>query len=121
MKYFKFLTTIDELTLMALAKREFYDKNYLHKDMNRVNAIFFKYIGPQNRMQRNAFIVKTEEDVKINSSMEGNEKLSFTTVKKHPVHFYLNINHLLMMFLWLIPMSMVDQRPTYLFDFKNKG
>ena len=108
MKYFDYLSTIDEATLMALKKRNFYNKDiHLHEDTSTVNATFFKNIGAQNRMARNVFILKTEAEVKLCSKMDGNEKLSFISVEKHPVYFCLNINHPLMMFLWLIPLIMV--------------
>ena len=102
---------------MALKRRCFYDKKiHLHEDANSVTATFFKDIVAQNRMARKALILKTEAEVKLCSKMEGNKNLSFITVKKHPVHFCLSINHLLMMFLRLIPLAMLDQKPTYLLD-----
>ena len=100
MNYFKFLSIIDEATLMALAKKNFYDNAiHPHEDSNSITAILFKDIGPQNRMQRKALIVKTQWEADFYSKKKGHEKLSFITVEKHPVHFYLNINHPLMMFL----------------------
>ena len=63
MKYFKFLKTIDEATLMALAKREFYDQEiHPHEDLNIVNAIFFRDVSIQNRISQNACIFKTKQE-----------------------------------------------------------
>ena len=107
---------------MALARRNFYDKViHPHKDSSSVNAIFFRDIAPKNTMARNSLIVNTHQEANFHDKKEGHEKYSFITVEKHPVHFCLNINHPLMMFLWLIPVAMVYQRPTYLFDFGDSG
>ena len=49
--------------LMALAKREFYDKDiHPHEDLNTVKAFFFKDIATQNRMARNACIFKAKQE-----------------------------------------------------------
>ena len=88
-KYFKFLKSIDEPTLMALPKREFYNqKIHPHEDLNAVNAIFFRDIAPQNRMARNALILKTKKEAEDYSRQTGGLKNSFITVEKHPILFF---------------------------------
>ena len=99
--------------LMALEKREFYDKDiHPHEDLNTVNAIFFRDIATQNRMARNACIFKTEQEAVKYAKQKGGSKNASMTVEKHPILFCLNINQLLMMFLQLIPVAMVEQKPT---------
>ena len=88
-KYFKFLKSIDEPTLMALAKREFYDQeNQLDEDLNTFNAIFFRDIAPQNRMARNAHILKTKQEVEDYSKQITGLNNSFITVEKHQILFF---------------------------------
>ena len=43
------------------------------------------------------------------------------TVEKHSILFRLNINQSLMMFLQLIPVAMVEQKPIHLFDVGDSG
>ena len=76
MKYFKFLKSIDEPTLMALANREFYDQEiHPHEDLNTVKATFFRDIAPQNRMARNAHILKTKKEAEDYSKQIGGSKI----------------------------------------------
>ena len=73
---------------MSLKKKNFYDKEiHPHKDLNTVNATFFKDIEAQNRMDCNAFILKTEAEVKVCSKMEGNEKYPSFQSKNIPFIF----------------------------------
>ena len=42
-------------------------------------------------------------------------------LEKHAIQFQFDVNHPLMLFLCLIPLAMVDQRPARLFDIREKG
>ena len=120
MKYFGFSNTIDETTLIELEKRQLYDneKIKLEEESTSINATFFKDVLPQNRMKRNYFILRTEQEVDSKKATNPNDL--YMKLEKHPIQFQFDVNHPLMLFLCLIPLAMIDQMPERLFDIGDK-
>ena len=52
---------------------------------------------------------------------KGVRKFIPLVLEKHAIQFQFNVSHPLMLFLCLILLAMVDQRPARLFDIREKG
>ena len=119
-KYFGFLQTINKQTLTALGRIQFYDTKKIKPDEHStsINATFFKDILPQTRMKRNFFILRTQKEVI--SAKAKNPNVFYMKLEKYDIQFQFKVNHPLMLFFCLIPVAVVDQRPTNLFDIGKK-
>ena len=120
MKYFGFLNTINETTLIALKRRQFYDTKKIKpdKETTSINVTFFKDVLPQIQMKRNSIILRTEQEVVSQSATNAHDL--YTKLEKHAIQFQFDVNHPLMLFLCLIPLAMIDQIPERLFDIRDK-